>query len=88
MEEVVQTLTTEGKARVEAVLRKAAEDIRFREQLLTDPAAALEGMELTAEEREMLSSMRRTALEEWGVDIRRFRTFLMDNGNGIDNRID
>lgn len=77
------TLTTEGKARVEAVLRRAADDIRFREQLLTEPAVALEGIELEREEREVLTSMRRTALEEWGVDVRRFRAFLMDNGNRV-----
>lgn len=75
------TLSTEGRARVEAVLRRAAEDIGFREQLLTEPDVALEGVELDAQEREVLTSMRRTALEEWGVDVRRFRTFLMDNGN-------
>lgn len=76
-------LSAESKAKVEDVLRRAAEDISFREQLLTEPAVALEGVELTAEEKELLVSMRRTALEEWGVDVRRFRTFLMDNGNRL-----
>lgn len=80
----MSTLSIGGKSRVEAVLRQAAEDIRFREQLLTEPAGALEGFDLTPEERQVLSSMRRTALEEWGVDVRRFRTFLMDNGNRVE----
>lgn len=74
-------LSTESKTKVEEVLRRAAEDIAFRELLLTQPAEALEGVELTVEEKELLVSMRRTVLEEWGVDVRRFRTFLMDNGN-------
>lgn len=77
----VPQLDDDARRRVEAVLARASEDIAFREQLLADPAAALAGSDLSVEEREALSSMRRVALEEWGVDVRRFRAFLMDNGN-------
>jgi hypothetical protein len=27
--------------------------------------------------------MRRVALEEWGVDVRSFRSFVLDNGNKL-----
>ncbi|MFF5985897.1 Os1348 family NHLP clan protein [Prauserella flavalba] len=77
----IPQLDEEAKQRVEAVLSRAAEDIEFRELLLADPEAALKDSDLTDEEKTALSSMRRVALEEWGVDVRRFRAFLMDNGN-------
>jgi len=76
-------LTAEGKQRVESVLERAAADIEFRELLLSDPAGALEGTDLTEDEVAVLSTMRRVALEEWGVDVRRFRGFMMDNGNKL-----
>lgn len=76
-------LTTESKTRVEQVLARAAEDIEFRKQLLAEPAAALEGLELSDAEREVFTAMRRVALEEWGVDVRRYRAFLRDNGRKI-----
>lgn len=69
-----------SKRRVEAVLARAAEDIEFRELLFADPEAALKDSDLTDDEKAALSPMRRVALEEWGVDVRRFRAFLMDNG--------
>ncbi|HEX4060647.1 MAG TPA: hypothetical protein VHY58_06450 [Streptosporangiaceae bacterium] len=71
-------LSSESKARVETVLRRAADDVAFREQLLAQPAAALEGTNLTLGEREILRPMRCTDLEDWGVDVRKFRTFLTD----------
>ena len=71
----------EARARVEAVLTRAAEDIGFREHLLADPAAALADTDLTEVEKEALGGMRRVSLEERGVDVRRYRAFLMDNGN-------
>lgn len=77
----VPQLDAEAKQRVEAVLSRAAEDIEFRELLLADPEAALKDSDLTEDEKTALSTMRRVALEEWGVDVRRFRAFLMDNGN-------
>lgn len=73
-------LSAEGKARIEAVLARAAEDIEFREALLLSPETALESTDLTEQERELLSTMKRVALEEWGVDVRLYRSFLMDNG--------
>jgi hypothetical protein len=81
--ELIENLTPEGKRRVEALLSRAAEDIRFRELLLEDPEMALADTDLTEQERRTLSTMRRVALEEWGVDVRRFRSFLMDNGNKV-----
>jgi hypothetical protein len=78
---LVPRLDEDARARVEAVLARAAEDITFREHLLSDPAAALADTNLTDEEKDALGGMRRVALEEWGVDVRRFRAFLMDNGN-------
>jgi hypothetical protein len=81
--EAIGTLTSEGKRRVESVLARAAEDIQFRELLLEEPEVALAGTELADEERRILSTMRRVALEEWGVDVRQFRSFLMDNGNKV-----
>lgn len=80
MTQSVPQLDDAAKQRVEAVLTRAAEDIAFREQLLADPQAALADTDLTAEERQALATMRRVALEEWGVDVRRYRAFLMDNG--------
>lgn len=77
----VPKLDGDARTRVERVLSRAAQDITFREQLLADPTAALADTDLTDEEKDALGGMRRVALEEWGVDVRRFRAFLMDNGN-------
>lgn len=77
----IPQLDKEAKKRVEAVLSRAAEDIEFRELLLADPEAALKDSDLTDGEKTALGTMRRVALEEWGVDVRRFRAFLMDNGS-------
>lgn len=79
----VQPLTTDGKERVESVLRRAAEDITFRELLLENPAEALKDTDLTEDEAAVLGTMRRVALEEWGVDVRSFRSFVLDNGNKL-----
>jgi len=76
-------LTVDGKERVEAVLRRAADDIAFRERLLENPAEALKDTDLTEDEAQVLASMRRVALEEWGVDVRSFRAFVLDNGNKL-----
>ncbi len=76
-------LTTESKTRVEQILARAANDIEFRKQLLAEPATALEGLELSDAERAVFTTLRRVSLEEWGVDVRRYRAFLRDNGNKI-----
>lgn len=73
-------LAEDRRAHVQAVLDRAAGDIGFREALLTDPEAALADTDLTDDERHALASMRRVALEEWGLDVRRQRAFLRDNG--------
>jgi len=80
-ETAISALTPEGRARIEALLSKAGEDIEFREQLMRDPNAVLTSTNLTDEEKGVLGTMRRVALEEWGVDVRRYRAFLRDNGN-------
>lgn len=81
--QVVSQLTEEGKQRIESILNRAANDIEFRDLLLTEPRVALEDTDLTDEEVEVLSSMRRVKLEEWGVDVRRFRAWMRDNGNKV-----
>jgi len=79
----IAKLTADGKRRVEAVLARAAEDITFRAMLLENPEQALAGSDLDADERALFGPMRRVALEEWGVDVRRFRAFLRDNGTKL-----
>lgn len=76
----IAQLTKEGKERVERVLEKALNDISFREKLLNDPHEALKNTDLTKDEMIMLYSLHRVALEEWGIDVRRFRSFMRDNG--------
>ena len=74
-------LSKASRARLEEVLERAARDIKFREMLRTSPEAALAGSGLSKAEITLVSTLKRVALEEWGVDIRRFRAFLRDNGN-------
>jgi hypothetical protein len=62
---------------------RAAGDINFRETLLNNPEIALENSGLDVDEIRMVSNMRRVGLEEWGIDVRRFRSFLRDNGNKV-----
>jgi hypothetical protein len=77
------TLKSETKQIVEQLLAKACTDIQFRELLLRNPESALADSGLSTAEIGVLTSMKRVALEEWGVDVRRFRSFLRDNGNKI-----
>lgn len=79
----VMPLSAEGKERVEGVLRRAAENIEFRELLMQNPTLALKDTDLTDDEAKVLSSMRRVALEEWGADVRPFRSFVLDNGTKL-----
>lgn len=76
----IAPLSVEGKVRVEKVLDKALTNIEFREHLLDDPWAALNETDLTPDEKKMMFTLHRVALEEWGIDVRRFRSFLRDNG--------
>lgn len=80
----IARLTPDGKRRVEAVLARAASDITFRAMLLENPEQALAETDLADDERAVFGPLRRVALEEWGVDVRRFRMFLRDNGVKID----
>lgn len=80
----VPVLTADTKAKVERVLQRALDDVEFREQLLTSPADALREVDLGAAEKAILGRMKRVQLEEWGVDMRRYRALMRDNGNKID----
>lgn len=84
--QVVSQLTEEGKQRIESILNRAANDIEFRDLLLEEPKIALKNTDLTDEEVEVLGSMRRVKLEEWGIDVRRFRAWMRDNGNKVGPR--
>lgn len=77
---MIAPITPESKERVEEILTKAAQDISFREALLEDPESTLESYDLSPDEKFALSTMKRVALEEWGIDVRNYRAFLMDNG--------
>lgn len=79
----VSELSEDGRVRVEKVLLRAAEDIQFRDLLLANPDEALKDTDLSPDEAKMVARMKRVALEEWGVDVRQFRSFLLDNGNKI-----
>lgn len=74
-------LSDEGKKKIQDILGRAAKDIKFREQLLQDPHKLAEVHELSSDEKTLLFSMRRVALEEVGLDVREARAFLRDNGS-------
>jgi hypothetical protein len=69
---------------VEEILSRACEDIVFRESLLASPETALADSGLSDQALHLLAAMRRVALEEWGIDVRRSRAFLRDNGNKVE----
>jgi len=77
-------LTPDTKAKVEHVLQRALDDVEFREMLLMNPVEALRDVDLGAPEKAILSRMKRVQLEEWGVDMRRYRAVARDNGNKIE----
>jgi hypothetical protein len=74
-------LSEHGRRYIREVLRRAAEDAEFRESLLNDPQQIL-GTEsgLSSDEKTLLFSMRRVALEEAGFEIADLRSWLRDNG--------
>lgn len=80
----IPALTPELKKKVESILAQAAQDISFRERLQKDPEQVLTAQGLTKQQASVVSDLRRVKLEEWGVDVRKFRSFLRDNGNKID----
>jgi hypothetical protein len=79
---MVAPLAAEKKAIVEGILERASSDIEFREKLLLNPQEALKDSGLTPEEKEILVSLKKVKLEEWGVDTRRYLMMARDNGNG------
>ena len=66
--------------RIKDILDRAATDIAFREQLMQNPHQALADLNLTKEEVELIAPLRRVPLEEAGIDVRKARAFLRDNG--------
>jgi hypothetical protein len=69
-----------GKAEMEKLLQRAAEDIDLRDKLFRNPQEVLKNADLNSDEKTLLFSLRRVALEEAGIDVRRSRAFLRDNG--------
>src|SRR5262245_23090506 len=58
------------------IVRRAVSDAAFRGQLRTDPAKALAGISLTAEERSALTTGDPTKLVAFGVDQRMSKAFV------------
>ena len=79
----ISPITEDGRKRVQDLLTRAAGDIEFRELLMENPSEALAGTDLTDAEKTAISGLRHVALEEWGVDVRAFHSFILDNGNGF-----
>ena len=59
-----------SKAGVEALVKKAMSDEKFRQQIKSDPDVALAGYDLTAEEKAAIKSGNAAKLREFGVDER------------------
>jgi hypothetical protein len=74
---ITSMLAPEARARVEAVLTRAAAEPAFLASLTTDPAGTLAGTPLTADEKALVAGLRRVDLEEVGVDVRPFRHVLV-----------
>jgi hypothetical protein len=72
-----------NQATIQQILTRAAADIAFREELLMNPEKALSGCGLSEEEKQIVGSLKKVQLEEWGIDVRRFRAAVRDNGNSI-----
>lgn len=56
---------------VNEIIQRALKDAGFRNQLLSDPAAALSGYTLTADERAALSDPKavKAALDDWEAPV-------------------
>jgi hypothetical protein len=65
-----------SKAGVEALAQKAMSDESFRQQLKSNPDAALAGYDLTAEEKAAIKSGNSAKLRELGVDERITKSVL------------
>jgi hypothetical protein len=76
-------LTPDTKAKVERVLQRALDDVEFRELLTLNPVEALRDVDLGSAEKTILGRMKRVQLEEWGIDMRRYRVMARDNGNKV-----
>lgn len=77
----IAPLSQETKAKVEEILKRATEDVAFREELIANPDTALSNSDLSDDEKKLVGSLRRVKLEEWGVDVKHYRMVLRDNGN-------
>ncbi|MBP5076638.1 hypothetical protein [Pseudomonas chlororaphis] len=69
---------------IQFILARASDDIEFRELLLTQPEEALKDSSLSAEEKSVVANLKKVQLEEWGIDVRRFRAAVSDNGFRMD----
>lgn len=78
---MVSPVAPQTRAVVEEILTRAIDDISFRETLILNPAEALKDYPLSAEEKEIVASLKKAKLEEWGIDTRRHLAVCMDNGN-------
>jgi hypothetical protein len=64
-----------SKASVQQVIQRAVSDAAFRRQLQRDPANALQGFDLTKDERQAITSGDPTRLTALGVDQRMSKAF-------------
>jgi hypothetical protein len=73
-------LTFEQKSRIETMLDKAVSDDEFRNDLLSQPKRLLAQFKLSRKEVDVLSEMSMMELEELGIDVRQYRSFLRKDG--------
>jgi hypothetical protein len=74
-----------SKAGVEALAQRAMSDESFRQQVKSNPDAALAGYDLTAEEKAAIKSGNTAKLRELGVDERITKSAFLP-GTGTEQR--
>jgi hypothetical protein len=76
-----------SKVSVQQVIQKAVSDAAFRRQLQREPAKALAGFDLTADERGAVTSGDPTRLTALGVDQRMSKAFAIGAADGASKSI-
>lgn len=76
----MKKLSKESKAEIESILDRALDDVEFRELLMENPEKALKDAKLTPQEKELVGSLKRVALEEYGINVKQYRAVTRDNG--------
>lgn len=85
-------ISKEGISRIESALKAIMTDIDLSEEYVKNPGQVVERFDyLTQDEKRLLETRKRVALEEAGVDMRQFLTsngkyvcqVTRDNGNKI-----